>query len=201
MNILVINGSPRKGGVIETLTDTAVRTVPPSDSVEKYRLYDLNIAPCRGCMKCRTTGKCSLPQDDGHMLANKFRQADFVVIGTPTYWSDMSAVVKNMFERLVYVMVSDGKYGLKPLLKGHRALIITACSAPGFYDVMIPEGRGAAKHIKKILHAGGYKVSSVGVTGTRQFDSLPEKYERKIIGIMHKTIQRLWKTQSSGSDR
>lgn len=58
-------------------------------------------------MRCRETGECSLPHDDGHDLADKIRNADLLVIGSPTHWGGMSAPLKNLFDRNVPVFMGE----------------------------------------------------------------------------------------------
>jgi len=36
-------------------------------------------------MKCRPDGECSLPEDDAHRVGRKIKEADGLIVGTPTY--------------------------------------------------------------------------------------------------------------------
>lgn len=84
MRSLIINGSPRRNGTIGTMMRVASETLGPD--AELVHIGDCRIAPCTACMRCRETGECSLPHDDGHDLADKIRNADLLVIGSPTHW-------------------------------------------------------------------------------------------------------------------
>ena len=97
MRSLIINGSPRRNGTIGTMMRVASETLGPD--AELVHIGDCRIAPCTACMRCRETGECSLPHDDGHDLADKIRNADLLVIGSPTHWGGMSAPLKNLSER------------------------------------------------------------------------------------------------------
>lgn len=185
MNILMINGSPRKGGTIDTMLKTAENYAAGKDSIDTFDLYMADIKPCRACMSCRSTGTCSLPEDDGHLLAEKFRAADMVIVGTPTYWSNMSGVLKNMFDRLVYVLVKDADRGLKPRMEGRKAVIVAACSAPAVYNTFVSkESRAAVQSIERILKPAGYNITSIEVTGTKNMKTLPKKYKLKMEDAM-----------------
>lgn len=93
MRSLIINGSPRRNGTIGTMMRVASETLGPD--AELVHIGDCRIAPCTACMRCRETGECSLPHDDGHDLADKIRNADLLVIGSPTHWGGMSAPLKT----------------------------------------------------------------------------------------------------------
>ena len=69
--------------------------------VEQIDVYDLSIKPCISCMKCRPDKPCALPRDDAHDIAEKIAAADVLVVGTPTYWGNMSAPLKALFDRIV----------------------------------------------------------------------------------------------------
>lgn len=59
MKILIINGSPKKRGLISQMLDIMrVEAENRGDSVETVYTNDLNVKPCIGCMVCRTKNKC-----------------------------------------------------------------------------------------------------------------------------------------------
>lgn len=110
MRSLIINGSPRRNGTIGTMMRVASETLGPD--AELVHIGDCRIAPCTACMRCRETGECSLPHDDGHDLADKIRNADLLVIGSPTHWGGMSAPLKNLFDRNVPVFMGESARGI-----------------------------------------------------------------------------------------
>ena len=60
--LLVINGSPRRGGNVATMLEAIEReAVGKGFDVAVVRMADLHVAPCTGCMACRTKGCCVLP--------------------------------------------------------------------------------------------------------------------------------------------
>ena len=55
MNILIINGSPRKKGLISQMLDIMREEAESKgDKVQMIYTNDLSIKPCIGCMACRT---------------------------------------------------------------------------------------------------------------------------------------------------
>ena len=65
MKILIINGSPKKKGMISQMLgimqDEAEQR---GDTVQMVYTNDLTIKPCVGCMACRTKQKCAIAEDD-----------------------------------------------------------------------------------------------------------------------------------------
>ena len=66
MNILIINGSPRKKGL-----KCYKKPESKGDKVQMIYTNDLSIKPCIGCMACRTKYKCVLGEDDSQRVLNK----------------------------------------------------------------------------------------------------------------------------------
>ena len=65
MNILIINGSPRKKGLISQMLGIMQEEAEKrGDTVEMVYTNDLTVKPCTGCMACRTKEKCVLAEDD-----------------------------------------------------------------------------------------------------------------------------------------
>jgi len=63
--------------------------------------YDLKIKPCIGCLKYRPNKKCVLPYDDAHLLSEKIKQADILIIGSPTYWGNIPGPLTTLFDKKV----------------------------------------------------------------------------------------------------
>lgn len=68
--------------------------------VETIDVRQLRVAPCTGCMRCRSTHSCVLPPDDSLMVLEALRRADAVVVAAPTYWGNMPGTLKLLFDRL-----------------------------------------------------------------------------------------------------
>ena len=58
MNILIINGSPRKKGLISQMLDIMREEAEQrGDTVQMVYTNDLSIKPCIGCMACKAIRK------------------------------------------------------------------------------------------------------------------------------------------------
>lgn len=98
MNIVVINGSPRKGNTHAAI-DAFCQGASEKHSVEVIDAYKLSVAPCKGCDSCGCVNGC-IDQDDTNMIADKFIAADMIVFATPVYWWGMSAQLKLIVDKL-----------------------------------------------------------------------------------------------------
>jgi NAD(P)H-dependent FMN reductase len=110
-------------------------------------------------------------------VAEKITASDVLIIGTPTYWGNMSAPLKALFDRIVttFERIETEKIGLpKPLLKGKRAVIVTASSSPWPLNILSSQARGAVKSVSVILKAGGCRIVGTILLGnTRRMDEIP----------------------------
>lgn len=170
--IISIMASPRLGGNVATLLDEAERgAIDSGATVKRFTLSQLNIHPCVGCMKCRTTGQCALPHDDAHTIAEHIQQADSLLIAMPIYWSSMPGTLKLLLDRLVYALIDTSGHSLpKPLQRGAHLGIICACTAP--WPLSLTQTSPAVKALKRIFRPAGFTVyPPLCLTGTRSLDA------------------------------
>lgn len=169
MYILVLNGSPRKNGTVANLLKAVVEGISNQHQVEWINIYELKIDTCRACMKCRPDQECILPQDDAHMVGRKIRDADGLIVGTPTHWGNMSAQLKLLFDRNVPAIMGESPNGMPvPRQKGKMAVIVTACSTPWPFNFIAAESRGAIRAVKEVLYYGGYRlIGTIVKPGTK----------------------------------
>lgn len=189
MRSLIVNGSPRRNGTIGTMMRVASETLGPD--AELVHIGDCRIAPCTACMRCRETGECSLPHDDGHDLADKIRNADLLVIGSPTHWGGMSAPLKNLFDRNVPVFMGESARGIPVARqKGKRALIVAACTTPYPFNIWMKQSRGTVRALREILRTGGYRIESIEIGGTKRFGTLPLRYPEHLKSKLRKILRK-----------
>ena len=82
MNVLIINGSPRKKGLISQMLDIMREEAErKGDKVQMVYTNDLSIKPCIGCMACRTKEKCVLGEDDSQRVLKMMQEADAIIMG------------------------------------------------------------------------------------------------------------------------
>ena len=103
MNILIINGSPRKKGLISQMLGIMQQEAEQrGDKVQTVYTNDLSIKPCIGCMACRTKEKCVLGEDDSQRVLKMMQEADAIIMGAPCYWGNIPGQMKLLFDRIVY---------------------------------------------------------------------------------------------------
>ena len=190
MRLLIINASPRReGNISKMLSQAAAAAKDAGAECDVINLYDKDIRPCRGCMACRTTLACPI-RDDMASIAEAIKSADRIVIGTPCYWANMPGILKNMFDRLVYIFIADGKHGIpRPLLKGKRAVVIVTATTPMPFARLFGQTTGTVKSITRILMMGGIKLTtSLQIGGTRKHD-ITERNLHRVDRLMKRLLK------------
>ena len=102
MKVLILNGSPRKGGNTSIALDEMVK-IFETDGIEAEVVQVGNKA-VRGCIACGTCaekGKCVF-DDVVNELAPKFEAADGLVIASPVYYGSANATLIACLDRLFY---------------------------------------------------------------------------------------------------
>ena len=100
--VLILSGSPRKGGNSDILCDQFAKGVlEQGNEVEKIFIAEKNIAPCNGCYFCKNSGgKCVYNDDMGDIL-QKIIDCDVLVLSSPVYFYSISAQLKIVIDRTV----------------------------------------------------------------------------------------------------
>ena len=95
MNILVVTGSPRKGGNTEILADAFAQAAKESGhEVTVRKLSRLKVGPCLACEYCFTHDGVCVQNDDMNEILLDVHKADMLVLASPIYWFDISAQIK-----------------------------------------------------------------------------------------------------------
>lgn len=113
-NIIGISGSPRIKG-----TNYMVKTVLEATSCdyELINLKDKNIKPCTACAGCYKAHKC-IVKDDMQEIRRKLEKADAIVLGSPTYFANVTGIMKNFIDRCLPLYLSEK-------LKGKKVALVT----------------------------------------------------------------------------
>jgi multimeric flavodoxin WrbA len=111
MRALAINGSPRKGGNTEILLKEALAPLTAAGwETESVQLGGQPMRGCLACYKCFRTKdrRCIQGKDACNKVIESMTKADAIVIGTPTYFTDVSAEVKALLDRAGLVGLANG---------------------------------------------------------------------------------------------
>lgn len=183
--VLVLNGSPSRNGRTANFLKELTNNLSGELVLESCNVYDLDFRPCKGCMKCRSTGFCILPKDDAHVFGEKLADADCILVGSPVYFRSMSSRLKQLFERNVpKIMMSRAGKSPAPMMKGKEIIIVVSCDTPSPFHWITPEARGAVRSIKDVFYFSGAKIrSSFAIPGKTS--------EMHILNRNRKRIERI----------
>lgn len=100
MKVLGISGSPRKEGNTSTLVRQVLSGAASEGAdIEFVELSALKFRGCNGCEQCATSYRCVV-QDDMQRLYDLLDNADGLVLGSPTYFYNVTALAKTFIDRL-----------------------------------------------------------------------------------------------------
>lgn len=112
MKVVAFNGSPRVNGntaqsiqiVLDELAKEGIET-------EMVQLGGRKVFGCLACGKCGEikNNRCVRKDDEMNTFIQKIEEADGIIIGSPTYFSNVSTEVKALIDRCGYVSkANDG---------------------------------------------------------------------------------------------
>lgn len=109
MKVLAVNGSPRHNGNTFEMLKTVLSACEKAGL--DTELYQAGGRPVRGCMVCggcaKHIGRCAI-DDWMNELYAKMKASDAIILGSPTYFSDLTPEMKAIIDRCGYVSRSDG---------------------------------------------------------------------------------------------
>jgi multimeric flavodoxin WrbA len=111
MKVIAFNGSARKGGNTSILIHTALAELEGEGiETELYELSGKNIHGCLACGKCfeNKDRRCSVKNDVLNECLEKMLAADGIILGSPTYFTDVSTEMKALIDRAGYVARANG---------------------------------------------------------------------------------------------
>lgn len=106
MKALLINGSPRKGGVTKRALHE-VRDVLAEEGFD-CEIYDIEpgIEGCMACGFCKREGFCAI-NDSVNRLAKSFEEADALIVGSPVYYASPNGALISLLDRLFHSALFD----------------------------------------------------------------------------------------------
>ena len=107
MKVLMLNGSPKaNGNTARALEEMKKTFLEEGVEVETIHVGHLHIRSCVACLSCRKTGKCVF-DDIVNEVADKFREADGLVVASPVYYASANATLVALLTRLFYSTAFD----------------------------------------------------------------------------------------------
>jgi multimeric flavodoxin WrbA len=108
---IAVNGSPRRDGNTNLLLERVLEPLKKAGwETEVIQLGGSSLHGCLACFQCfsKKDMHCSYSQDDFNAIAERLFQADAIILGSPTYFTDVSAEMKALIDRLGLVATANG---------------------------------------------------------------------------------------------
>jgi multimeric flavodoxin WrbA len=109
--VVAINGSARKGGNTAILLRTVLGELENEGiETELIEIGGATVLPCRACRNCsvKKNRLCAQTSDMGNLLIEKMDQADGILLGSPTYVTDVTSEMKALIDRACLVSGANG---------------------------------------------------------------------------------------------
>jgi multimeric flavodoxin WrbA len=194
MKAIAINGSPRPGGNTEALLKKVLEPLKAAGwGTEYLKIGGQPVRGCSACFKCfeRKDKRCTMENDTMNEFLDKIYAADAVILGSPTYFTDVSAEMKALLDRAGMVGIANGG-----LLKGKIGAAVVAVR------------RGGATHVFDTINHM-FLMSSMIVPGSTYWnlgmglekeDVLKDEEAMRNMSHLGKTIAWLGKAIASLPD-
>lgn len=176
---IIINGSHRKNGSTASILNGLFQQLKKHDDVDVklINVADLSLNYCVGCGNCYKNGKC-IYRDDVEALSFDIANADGVILGSPTYASNVSAQMKTIIDR--------GHFVMEQLLYGKYAISVTTYENYG--------GTDSAKILNKLISYSGAKISGTIISRKKGASNLigrhqADRYIQKLANTLYQDIK------------
>jgi multimeric flavodoxin WrbA len=111
MKVVAFNGSPRKDGNTAILINHLFRELEKEGiETELVQLSGKEIRGCIACYKCveNKDQRCSVKKDIANECIEKMIKAEGIILGSPTYFTDVTAEMKALIDRAGFVSIANG---------------------------------------------------------------------------------------------
>ena len=149
--VLLLCGSPRKGGNCDVIGDEFLRGAAESgNSVKKIYINDKKINFCRGCEVCLALGAKCVQKDDMAEIIEKMLEADVIVMSSPVYFYSVSAQLKVLIDRCIACEREFWE------TSGKKASLISTSGSPdkNSMDAVVASFRGLFRCLKTVDEGG-----------------------------------------------
>jgi multimeric flavodoxin WrbA len=111
MKVIAINGSARKQGNTAILINHVFSELEKEGiETELVELAGKKIQGCTACYKCfdNKDRKCAVKNDIVNDCIEKMAEADGIILGSPTYFADITSEMKALIERAGFTSGANG---------------------------------------------------------------------------------------------
>ena len=111
MKVVAFSGSARKDGNTAILINNVLQELDKEGiGTELIQLAGKKIRGCLACMKCfeNKDQRCANKDDVLNECLEKMIEADGIILGSPTYFSNVSTEIKALIDRAGLVAIANG---------------------------------------------------------------------------------------------
>lgn len=135
MNVLVLNGSPKKQSDTMVLTNSFLKGFGSEHKIDIINVIEKKINPCKGCFACWSTGngQC-IQKDDQNAILQLYKNADLIIWSFPLYCYGMPSHLKAVLDRTIPLVTKkmievDGHTEHVPLVDFSKIHTIVICGS------------------------------------------------------------------------
>jgi len=137
MKVIAFNGSGRKDGNTALLLNTVLDELP-KEGIKTELIQLAGKAPqgCIACYKCfeNKDQKCAVTTDNLNEYLAEMIKADGILLGSPVYFTDVTAGIKALIERCGMVSIANG--GLFKRKVGAAVVAVRRAGAVRTFDTL-----------------------------------------------------------------
>ena len=137
MKVVAFNGSSRKDSNTAILVKTVLEELGKEGiETEFIQLAGESLRGCIACRKCfeRKDRRCAVDADNLNEYLAKMIEAQGIILGSPVYFTDVSANMKALIERCGYVSAANG--GLLTRKVGAAVVAVRRAGAVHTFDTI-----------------------------------------------------------------
>ena len=111
MKVIAFNGSARKDGNTASLINYVLTELQTEGiETELFQLAGKKFHGCRACYKCmdNKNRRCAFDDDIANECIEKMIGAEGIILGSPTYFTDVTAEMKALIDRAGFVARANG---------------------------------------------------------------------------------------------
>ena len=111
MKVVALNGSPKKDGNTTILINHVFRELEKEGvETELVQLSGKKIHGCIACYKCSENKdqRCAVKDDIANECIEKMTKAEGIILGSPVYFTDVTAEMKALIDRAGFVSMANG---------------------------------------------------------------------------------------------
>jgi multimeric flavodoxin WrbA len=136
--VVAFNGSPRPEGNTSILIGQVLQELEKEGiTTELVQVGGKKIRGCTACMKCfeNRDRRCVFDDDIVNDCIGKMAEADGIILGSPVYFTDVTAEMKALIDRAGFVSMANG--GLFRRKVGSAAIAVRRAGAVHTLDSLL----------------------------------------------------------------